>query len=204
MNAIEKTEVKISRKEIISKFKNVFSGGIEKIVEAATIYVHALESGELTHDDFFEAVPGIPPTAWHGLEAVGRGWLDRRLLWGGGRAASYLKKLPPSDQTNAFDNGLKMLLKGGDAILVKPELMTRKQCEQIFAENHIRSLGEQRTYIETEETSQPIKTASEAASQLSYEIKKNRLIVREPLIFTPNEIKKILRIMQNERTSKSE
>ena len=188
----------ITRKRAaVVKFKEAFACGIEHIIEAAAIYVKAIDSGDITHEDFQEAVPGIPPAAWNGLEAVGRGWLDRRLLWGGGRAASYLKRLPPSDQTAAFDNGLKMLLANGDAILVKPELMTREQCEQIFADNHVRTAGEQRVYLESKKVDPVLfKTASQAVAAAAVEVVGKKLVVRSAVTFTTAELRRFLGMMK--------
>lgn len=185
------------QKRAIETFRAAMQAGIDKICEAANIYVAAIDADSSMKDAFAESCPGIPPGAWAGLEAVGRGILDRRLLWGGGRAASYLRRLPVSEQKAALDAGVQMVTAKGDTLRVMPEKMTSAQCHQVFAADHIRDAGEQRAWIESQavEHSQPVAMAT-LADALPWEVAGGKLIVRTPMTLTRRDIQRVLREME--------
>lgn len=189
MNAVQK--------RVIETFRDAMQTGVEKICEAANIYVAAIDGDSAMKNVFMEACPGIPPGAWAGLEAVGRGILDRRLLWGGGRAVSYLRRLPISAQRAALDGGVEMLTAKGEALRVMPEKMTTAQCCQVFAQDHIRDAGEQRAWIEAQavEHAQPVAMAA-LADALPWEVAGGKLIVRTPMTLTRRDIQRVLREME--------
>lgn len=184
----------VSKQSVIVRFQQAFAHGIESICEAARIYVEALDKHGFTRDDFAAKVPGIPASAWNGLEAVGRGILDRRLLWGGGRAASYLRRLPPSQQTAALDNGVSIVTAKGESLRVQVETMTKDQCELVFAPDHIRTVGEQRAMIEAPKRLEPV-ALEDCESDGPYEIRAHKLIINRPLALTVADVKRLLRQM---------
>lgn len=182
-------------KNYVARFREAFSRGVESIVEAARIYVDALDNGNMTRDDFAAECRGIPPSAWNGLEAVGRGIIDRRLLWGGGRASTYLRRLPLSEQSRALDEGVRLITTGGDSLTVRVEDMTKEQCDLAFAPDHLRSLGEQRAICESPRKAEPVMLASVEAES-AYEIRGNKLIINRPLAMTRADVKRLLGMMR--------
>ena len=75
-----------------------------------------------------------------------------------------------------------------------PERMTKAQCEQVFALDHIRTAGEQRAWIESQvvEQSEPV-AMSRIAGSLPWEVKGGQLIIRTPMTLTARDIKRIMR-----------
>lgn len=175
-------------KRAIDQFRELFATGIEKIHDAAKVYVEAIDADEEAANEFKAAFPGIPHGAWAGFEAVGRGWLDRRLLWGGGNAAGALKRLPLSQQSKSLDRGVEVLAADGSALLVKVEDMTNAQIKQAFASDHLRNLSEQRAWLESKRQ----KDTEPPSVEMPYEVRKGRLVVNEPTTFTRQDIARIL------------
>jgi len=185
------TEV-VSVEALIEEFKNLVTIGLESIARAAELYVKAIDENPKNHERFATACQHVPASAWSGFEAVGRGWLDYRLLLNGGTATKILRKLPRSQQTAALDNGVEMLINGseGDTLVVKVENLTPKQAKQVFAKDHVRSKGEQRAYLE----SQFAPPAKEYRA--SYEIRRGVLHINAATKLTRKEITRILMEME--------
>lgn len=183
------TEI-IAIEKMIEEFKSLIQTGLESIAKASAVYVKAIDDNPNNHQRFADACPLVPASAWSGFEAVGRGWLDYRLLLNGGTANKIMRKLPRSQQTAALDNGVELLLGDGDTLMVKVENLTPKQAKQVFASDHVRSLGEQRAYIESLHAPQP------KVYKPSYTIKRGVLHINAATKLTRKEITRILMEME--------
>jgi len=133
----------------VKKFREAVERGVNAIEEAAQVYAAALDEHPAAASEFAARCPGIPATAWAGFEAVGRGWVDKRLLWGGGAAQRALKYLPISMQRQALDGGVELLIGSGESLIVNVDNLTADQCRQVFAKDRIRDLGAQRAWVES-------------------------------------------------------
>ena len=113
----------------------------------ARVYADALDKDK----NFYEWVrivePRLSPHFLNRLERVGRGQTDQRLLEGG-RYAAYLEKLTLSEQCKILDGGIHLLTTDGDSLLVKVDELSTAQIKQVFAFDHIRTLSEQRLWVE--------------------------------------------------------
>jgi hypothetical protein len=174
----------------LDAFRTALNEGIKKIVEASKVYVEALDSGLLTHDDFVEANPGIPAAAWSGFEAVGRDWMDYRLLYHGSRACSSIKLLTKSQQTRVLDEGVEVLTCNGDVLKVDVNNLTGDQVKQVFDRGVIRDLSGQRAYMESVKTYRTSADAKPAFDRWS--IKSGKLVVVDPTTFSKRDLKNIL------------
>jgi hypothetical protein len=148
------TEIEVPALSVlVKKFTNLFQEGMKALEEASKLYVEAIDSHPNAKEVFMEKVPEIPASAWAGFEAVGRGSLDKRLLYSSSGVSSRLRKLPLSAQRRALDGRVDLLLEGGDTLKLKVTEATTEQLNQLIASNHIRTLGEQRLYLESKRTS---------------------------------------------------
>lgn len=193
MNIIKNNSKNIEVEKSINKFRDGIKQATQKIVEACELYVKIIDKYPECQDQFKKEIPEIPPSAWYSFEAVGRKWIDYRLLWGGGRAGKYLKKLPLSEQRNALDNGIKMLVKidnNWDEIKVKPEKMTIDQVKQAFDRKIIRDIPAQRAYIESNNVD-----CYNNTQVLPYKIINHKLIIVKPVELSKKEMKQILKSM---------
>lgn len=175
----------------VQQFKELFTGGMQKIREACQVYVKAVEENPELEPEFRAAFPQISESGWANIELVGRGAMDYRLLWEGGRARNRIKQLPPSRQAAVLDNGVPLLSKDGSELKVKVENLTPKQVEQVFGGNHIRTLAEQRAWIEAQSTvTTPVKTETVA------EVRGKELIISRPCRMSRKELVMFLAQME--------
>ncbi len=130
-------------------FAKALAHGIASFREAGVVYAKAItEHGQVARDAFTAAVPKLRPSTWRRLEMLGRGALDERLILNGTTGASALVRLPFPLQKDALDNGVELLTTAGDTLRVEVDHLTAEQSAQVIAIDHIRSLAEQRAYVE--------------------------------------------------------
>lgn len=178
-----------SRKKL-EAFKQAFTTGIEGIVSAAKIYVEAIDDNPKNADLFRdEFVDWIPEGAWAGWEAVGRKWMHPKLLMGGGgRFSNKIKRLPYSTQERIFDGEkFPLMTATGDTLNVDIRNITTEQAEQLFDGSHIRSLPQQKAYMESRKTS--VVEEVSIGEVLPYKIVGCRVHFRKDCVMTRDELK---------------
>jgi hypothetical protein len=178
-------------KSAIESFKECFENGISNIVKACNAYVNAIDSDPNASEEFKKAFPLISEGAWASFEAVGRKIIHHRLLFGDNPAFNKLKKLPYSQQEKAIEQGIEILVNGGDILKVKPENMTAFQRKQAFIDDRIRSIPEQKAYLE----SIKIMESKTVRVEMPYEIKGQKVVFPahdRPVEFTRQELARIL------------
>jgi len=84
------------------------------------------------------------------LERIGRGHMDHRLFDIHGRVRDRMLKLPVYEQTRLLDKGVELLLcdKPGEHLVMEVAALQTEQLAQVFGFDGVRSLAEQRAYIE--------------------------------------------------------
>jgi len=181
--------MKAKTKKLIEEFGKLLDVGIDKIYDASCRYVAALDSDPDAYDHFGRSRPDIPKSVWYALESVGRGMLDKRLLFGGGHAKNKLKRMPVSKQKQALDNGLEVLI-NGETLIVKPDQMTAPQVGQVFGLDKVRTIAEQKNYVQRK------REKDTTPPPVQYEIVRKKLIVHEPMTLSLSELKGIMRNME--------
>jgi len=178
----------------IEQFRNAFTAGIDSIVNASQVYVKAIDEDPEIKERFKKEFSDmIPASAWSGFEAVGRKWLHPKLLMGGGgRYATMIKRLPYSDQEQIFEGKRYDLLTiDGDKLLVDVRQVTPEQAEQLFDRSHIRSVSEQKAWLESRKRT-PEKTEVQT---MPYSITSGKVYFRRGVELTRSELKRILQDM---------
>jgi len=180
-----------SRKKL-EAFKQAFTTGIEGIVSAANIYVEAIDdnpkNADLFRDEFAD---WIPESAWTGFEAVGRKWMHPKLLMGGGgRFSSKIKRLPYSSQERIFGGEkFPLMTHAGDTLNVDIRNITGDQADQLFDGSHIRSLPQQKAYLESRKQTNTDEVCIEEL--LPYKIVGSRVHFRKDCVLTRDELKNL-------------
>jgi len=182
----------IQTQKYIEQFRDAFTSGIDSIVESAKIYVEAIEDDPNNKSKFVEAFEDvIPVSAWSGFEAVGRKWMHPKLLLGGGKYASKIKRLPYSDQERIFEGArFDMLTSDGQTLKVDVRNITKEQADQMFNNTHIRTLAEQKAWIESRKAE-----PEEVVELIPYTISGSKVRFRRNVELTRNELKRILQDM---------
>lgn len=146
----------------------------EHIQQAAALYVEAITKNPAFRDWLDDEAPQVPPGVWRSLDRIGRGQLDPR-IFGGCLYDTKLRRLPITEQRQALDGSLPLLTSSGDSMLIRLGAMMPSQADQVFAADHIRSLAEQRAYIESRETK--AKAAIKQVPAVEIDKKHRRILV---------------------------
>ena len=180
------------KRNYIKEFKEAYISAHNGLLEAAKIYVEAIDADWANRELFQKELNDfITPPTWQKLEAIGRKTVDPKLLLGmGGKHTGKIKKLPYSLQKAILSNQKFEYLTSSDSKL-KIDLMncTDEQAKQIFANDHIRSLPEQKAWIESEKTK--VKE-NEVEHYLPFEFRKEGIYFKEGTLLTHDEAKRLL------------
>lgn len=179
----------------IDDFRNALTAGIEGIVRAAEIYVAAIDEDPSNADKFRDAFSDwIPSAAWKNFEAVGRKLMHPRLLMGGmadRKKYAIVKRLPYSVQERIFrGERFKLLTAKGDTLNVDLMEATAEQVEQICGGGAVKSLGEQRAWLEHQS-----KTIDVETEPMPYVVFNGKVSFRKGVVLTRNEVKRLLQEM---------
>jgi len=178
----------------ISKFRELFHLGISAVKEAARIYVKAIDKDAAAKQAFREQVPEVPYTAWTSFEKIGRGQMHDKLLLIGGRVQTMLKTLPYSEQVDALDNGIDVLLHDGTTMRIMPESLTQSQVSQVFENGNIRTIEGQRAWMESRrDYDLPY---ARVPKNSGYTVEGVVLVINAPMSFSITELKDILKRME--------
>lgn len=179
--------------EVLSGIKDI----IAVTVETGEKYIALVDSyPEAKEELLAEAAKMGLSISWvflNGLERVGRHQLHPMLIPGSGeRRACKIRRLPYSEQREIYDNNkrFQLLLPDGGHLLVDVRTVGKNQAEQLFDDDHIRDLAEQKAWLV--ENSRQDGEAS--AARIPYVILKNpsRLHTNGPVELTKGQLKTIL------------
>lgn len=180
-------------RDYIEEFKKVFSDGINSVVKASQIYVEAIDEDSSLKQKFISSCEDfIPSSAWSGFEAVGRKWLHPKLLMGGGgKYAGKIKKLAYSDQEAIFSGKrFDMFVANGSILKVDIRQIEPSQVDQLLDGGKIRSLQEQKAYIESRKQVLPIEP-----DLMPYVISGGMVIFKKDVKLNKQDIRRILQEM---------
>ena len=185
-------QIELTYDDVLCDFKQALEDGINGFLRAGEVYVKAIdqdpEYGEKLQQEFQHMVP---QKAWNQLEALGRKWIHPKLLLGGmsdPKKTNLVKRLPYSTQTKVFNGGrFPLLVSNGDHIEVDLTDATYEQCKQICGDGTIRSLSQQKAYIEQNKLRQEIKP-----EELPYHITGGKITFRKHVSLSRAELKQLL------------
>jgi hypothetical protein len=189
--------------ESMLRFGEAFKRGSEGLEDAAKVYVRALDAYPCCSETFRERFIGLVPVGlWHNLEAVGRRWLHVQLLIGvlDRQKTALVKRLPLDIQDSVFKSKrFPLLLPDGGTVSIRVQDTTPDQLRQLIGDVGMRSLEEQRTYMENKHVQA---MALPDGERLPYYIRGSRILFRRGTILTKREVKRVITIMK--RGGKSE
>jgi len=181
------TEEVVVGKARTAEFKALFQSSMDNLKAACVIYVEDIDVDWEVKFQYEEALPHIPNSAWARFEAIGRGILHPELALMAGPGPRRLITLPMSDQKKYVNTPVNLLMKDGTILKAKVRELNRKQADQAFTINSVRSIEEQKLYLER----QAALDATEHTKK--YEIVEGRLrVISAGSMFSAAELKHIL------------
>jgi|APGre2960657404_1045060.scaffolds.fasta_scaffold42384_3 hypothetical protein len=133
----------------------------------------------------------IPPVFARNLERVGRKHLMPELVWGETPGRRRLARMPLAEQARLMGEPLPVATVKGDVLQVGLDSLTPELCRQVFDGPRVRSLGEQRAWLEVE--SRKVKPVGVA----DYEVVGRQLVVHSPCKMTRAQIARALAEMES-------
>jgi len=185
----------ISTEDSIKKFQECFLQGMFKIVEACKIYVAAIDANPKAKEDYAARFPSITAGAWKRYEMIGRGQILPEIATNPIRFSDRaIESFPVSDQKRLIEDQIEVITLSGDHIKVSYANMTDEQKRIAFAKDHIRTLPEQKAFLEKERalSMKAIKKAPDVVEEIRSECM--RLLLDKTLNTTIlTKVRKILR-----------
>ena len=187
------TNESVVMQESLRQFEEAFKRGIDGIVQAAGIYVKALDENPANAEKFREFfADSIPASAWSNFEAIGRKWMHPQLLMGGmvdRKKAAIVKRLPYDVQEEVFNHKrFPLLLPTGETLKVSVQDAAPEQVEQLFDGASMRTDAAQKAYLENLKTRKHV----EKSEELPYTIRDGKVIFKRGTILTKSEVRRIL------------
>lgn len=173
--------------------RNALRKGIDSIIEMGQIYVKAIdedpENAKRIADEFASV---IPRAAWRRYEEVGRGLHDHRLLLGlGGANTKFIKRLPRPMQSQILDGKkVDLLSTDGTSLKVDARNTTPEHAKQLFANSAIRTISEQREYIDSHKNREVLQ--EQTPSVIPYEIRRNGVYFPGATLLTKEELRRLV------------
>ena len=170
--------------------------GIDKWLEAGRLVADALSRNPASMDKICQAT-GLSPDIITRFEQIGKEELYPQLLASTSIGARNLVKCSYSQQKHYSANPIAMLVSNGDKpdkLMVAVDAMTGQQVKQVFGRGHIRSLAEQRAWVESERESIVRRTLADKAEiqEAAFVIKGKRCVFKKGAELTAREIADIL------------
>jgi len=179
------------RNELIAAYENWSKNVREGALTVSKIIVDAIDEDPANREILYEALKSVmTPTMFRQLESVGRKVLDPRLLIGsGGQHTTKIKRLPFDLQKKVIDGCMfEFLTADGSNMMVCLRDSEDWQAKQMFADDHIRTLPEQKSWAEAEKSR---RKSSDIEHVVPYEIRSKDVLFKEMTSLTYEEIRQL-------------
>jgi hypothetical protein len=187
-------------KSKINEFKDALQCGIDGIIRASEIYVKAIDEDPSVQSQFWLDLGDVVPiSAWKQFEAIGRKWVHPRLLFGGVSSKvlmAEMRRAPYSVQARVFNGDrFDLLLDNGRTLRVSPLEATYSQVQQLFHGGAIRSISEQKAFLE-ERRAKAVSRLAFDPEPMPYTITKGKVLFRRDTEMTKRELIRIIEEMK--------
>ena len=180
-------------KDLSKRIAELITQGIEAWLEAGKILVGMLDEG-YTLDRIAENA-GISKDILTRFEAIGRNNLYPKLLASTSPGARALIGCGFSEQKQFCHEPIEILIvREGvqDTLKVDLDALTNDQCKQVFGRGHVRSLAEQRAYLESKAEEERTRAVTIAEDAAGYILKGHRVTFKKGVSMGKEDLIKIL------------
>ncbi len=178
----------LSKTNYVAEFVEAITLGHEMVHKACVSMVEQVDSNPSCLAEYKEAMPNIPKRTWATFERIGRNTMDWRLMMGGVKNETAIKKLPISEQGRLLDGDkVELLLTNGDSLMIDPLTCMKEQVDQVFDKGSIRNLSEQRAFMENEERSWDMVEKAQRTT-VKWRVVGSRAIVNGACEFSKSEL----------------
>jgi hypothetical protein len=194
VDQISVEDSRLTLEQSFSAFETAYKRGIAGLVDAANIYVRAVDNDPDCAERFRQHfIEEVPVTAWRNLEALGRKRIHLQLFLGelDAQKTRLVARLPFDVQAQVCEQNMRfpLLLAGGETLAVSIQDATPEQADQLVGDTCMRNMPAQRAYLEGKRK-QPI-----IADDLPYAISKGKVTFRRNAVMTCTELKQLILTM---------
>jgi len=174
-------------KSDVEKFGSLLLGGMDALLQAGELAAEAMKRNPKFVDQVCDKYRDLTPEfvkrmADVGLKKVRAAWVINT-----GPGARRIARLPYATQAKHEIEPVELLLDNGETLQVDVRNLTPDQAVQVFADNRIRSIAEQRAYLEDKKSKQAPKQFNEP-----FRVSGHKLIVMQPCQLTSKQLANIL------------
>jgi hypothetical protein len=175
----------------LNEFYAAIQRGREALEDAGAIFVSLIDEDPSIKARILDENPELTEATLEMFERIGRKQLYYRLCLLEGPGVRALKRCPYSEQVKHATDPVPMLLLNGqdltDHINVPVHALQPEQVRQVFGANRVRSLAEQRAWLENQRGKpRPLETRE------PYTIGRGRIIFHEPVTLTALDMARLL------------
>jgi len=183
---------KLANTQSIENLKSAILCGIDAWERAGKEVVSLLDEGGMSLEDIEQAADSdlITVDVLSQFERIGRKQVIPKLLVMDFPAASFLQRLPYSEQGRLMSGSVELLVirdSGTDCLNVQCRDLTRDQCKQVFSSKGVRSLSAQRAFMEDRRKKLPCNAGLPA-----WQIKNGKVIFNSACELSRKELSIIL------------
>lgn len=171
----------------IAEVRRLISAGIEAWIQAGQIVAQAVDADPLWIDKACEADKSLSHEILHRFDQIGRKQIVPSLLLNDSPGFKRLRKLPYPIQAKYASQPVELLTADGSTLLVDVQNLTPRQARQVFASDRVRSLAEQRAFMEDAKAIEIPSSAGEP-----YRIVGKTVVVTNPCKFSLQELAQIV------------
>lgn len=177
----------VTEESLCSQIKLRLESSATEIVEACRLVLVLIDEHGWTPEEIATKCE-IPPLFIRNLQRVGRQRLAPELVWGETMAKRRLARLPLPEQERLLRNPVLVITASGDELLCGVDNLTPELCRQVFSGNKLRTVPEQRVWLETEAR----RHKEEKKATGDYEVVGKVLVVHVGCKFTASQLARVL------------
>lgn len=165
-------------RELIQAFSEALLRASADIEEAARILVQIVSNDPNGREHVLEACPSLKSDWFDGLLRIGRKQMYHELLFATAPGCKALRRCDYGEQVKYVSQPIELLLirdRGPETLLAPVAALTPAQVKQVFQRSHIRSLGEQRIWLEAQKPKPRTVKTPEA-----YSVRRGRIEIHGP------------------------
>jgi len=174
------------------RFAEALKRGVDAFLEAGRIVAEEMDKDPKFPEKVADLTNGdIPAVLVRRFEKLGRGQvIPQFMLHWDKPGVRKLRRLTADLQAKYLKEGIEVLVDKGQHLLINPLHMTKFQAQQVFDNDEIRSVPEQRAWLEDEKMTAAINQTEKAED--TYKIVKDQIVFNRPCHFDVDDLMKIL------------
>lgn len=187
----------------LKQLGSLLNSALKQIQQVGLNIVRLLDEDRVPMSTIAEK-SGVPTLILRRLERVGRQRMHPSLYLGEKGYSEAVARLPYSTQVHLLDEGgsVDVLVGGGDVLQVKVEALQPIQIKQVFGDDKIRTVPEQRAWVESQKTLARINQTDASKTNVPYEVIGKKLTVHTPMSFSLKTLERIVAQMKAGSCSK--